>query len=106
MMLPDSTAKRSFLRRICPPCTIIACAIASLLPTGAVTQVVGDPPVLAPGLHALTLPRSEEPAIHYAMYIPGSYSPSTPVPLILALHFGVRGADADGAGGDVVQILV
>jgi len=85
---------------------IVACAILPLLPTGTVAQVVGDPPVLAPGLHAMTLPRSEEPAIRYAIHIPGNYSPSTPVPLILALHFGVRGADADGAGGDVVQILV
>jgi predicted peptidase len=62
--------------------------------------------VLAPGLHDLKLPRGDEPAIRYAIRIPGNHSPSTPVPLILALHFGVRGGDAAGAGGDVVQILI
>jgi len=48
----------------------------------------------------------DAPAIRYAISIPKNYSPSTPVPLILALHYGVRGADAAGAGGDVVKVLV
>jgi predicted peptidase len=85
---------------------MVAYAIVSLLPIGVAAQVAGEPPVLSPGLHDLTLPRADEPAIRYAIYIPDSYSPSRPVPLILALHFGVGGRDAAGAGGDVVQILI
>jgi predicted peptidase len=84
----------------------MAYAILSLLPIGAAAQVVGDPPALTPGLHHLKLPRTDEPAIGYAIFIPGNYSPSAPVPLILALHFGVGGGDSAGAGGDVVQILI
>jgi predicted peptidase len=106
MMSLDSISKRIHFRWICPLCTIIAYAILSVLPIGAAAQVVGDPPVLIPGLHDLTLLRADEPAIRYAMYIPSNYSPSTPVPLILALHFGVGGGDAAGAGGDVAQILI
>jgi predicted peptidase len=87
-------------------CTIMACAIPFVLPFGVSAQAVGDSPVLTPGLHSLSLPRADEPAIHYALSIPRSYSPSRPVPLILALHFGVGGGDAAGAGGDVVQILI
>src|ERR1700688_2276521 len=92
------------IRRIL--CAIMTYAILSLLPIGAAAQVVGDTPALTPGLHHLKLPRADEPAIGYAIFIPANYSPSTPVPLILALHFGVGGGDAAGAGGDVVQILI
>src|ERR1700719_3507289 len=102
----DSISKRVYFRGIWPLCTIMAYAILSLLPIGVAAQVVGDPPVLTPGLHNLELPRADEPAIRYAIYIPGNYSPTASVPLILALHFGVRGGDAAGAGGDVVQILI
>jgi predicted peptidase len=105
-MSRDSISKRVCFRSIYPLCTIMACAILSLLPIGVAAQVVGDPPVLTPGLHNLELPRADEPAIRYAIYIPGNYSPTASVPLILALHFGVRGGDAAGAGGDVVQILI
>ena len=93
-------------RRICAFCTIMAYAILSLLPIGVAAQVVGDAPALIPGLHNLELPRADEPAIRYAISIPGNYSPSTRVPLILALHFGVRGGDAAGAGAGVLQILI
>src|SRR5712675_1060285 len=107
MMPLDGIFKRVDFRRICPLCAIIAYAILSLLPVAAAAQaVVGDPPALAPGLHYLTLSRPDEPAIRYTISIPSNYSPATPVPLILALHFGVRGGDAAGAGGDVVQILI
>ena len=102
MMPLDNISKR----RICALCTIMAYAILSLLPIGVAAQVVGDPPALIPGLHNLELPRADEPAIRYAISIPGNYSPSTRVPLILALHFGVGGGDAAGAGGGVMQILV
>jgi hypothetical protein len=81
-------------------------AILSLLPIGVAAQVVRDSPALTPGLHNLELIRADEPAIRYAISIPRNYSPFRLVPLILALHFGVRGGDAAGAGGDVVQILI
>jgi len=106
MMSLDRISKHVSLRRICLLYTIMAYAILFLLPTGVAAQVGGDAPVLTPGLHKLKLQRADEPAISYAIDIPRDYSPSTPVPLILALHFGVRGGDAAGAGGDVVQILI
>jgi len=104
-MSPDSILKRACFRWIGPLCGIMTYAIVSLLPTGAAAQAVGDPPV-RPGLHNLVLARLDGPPIGYALYIPAAYSPTTPVPLILALHFGVRGGNAAGAGGDVLQILV
>jgi hypothetical protein len=64
------------------------------------------PSVLAPGLHELTLAGAGEPAIGYAISIPSTYSPSTPVPLILALHFGVGDRHATGVGADVVKGLI
>jgi predicted peptidase len=99
------TSKRLYFPGIFLLCTIVVCAILALLPIGAAAQVLGDFPLI-PGQHDLVLPRADEPAIRYAISIPANYSPSTPVPLILALHFGVRGADAAGAGGDVMRILV
>src|SRR5712692_8054671 len=104
----DSISKLVYFRRIWPLCTItiMAFEILFLLPISGAAQAVGDSPVLAPGLHSLSLPRADEPAIHYALSIPRNYSPSTPVPLILGLHFGVGGGDAAGAGGTVVQILI
>jgi predicted peptidase len=107
MMPFASISKRVFFQRICPLCTIMAWAILSLLPVAAAAQaVVGDPPALAPGQHYLTLSRGDEPAIRYTISIPANHSPATPVPLILALHFGVGGGDAAGAGGEIVQILI
>lgn len=106
MMSLDSISKCVHFRWIYPLCTIMAYAIVSLLPISAAAQVAADPPVLTPGLHDLKLTRADEPAIGYAISIPGNYSPSTPVPLILALHFGVGGGNATGAGGGVVQILI
>src|SRR5260370_3027430 len=108
MMSLDSISKLVYFRGIRALCTItiMAFAILFLLPIGVAAQGVGDSPLLTPGLHSLSLPRADEPAIHYAISIPRNYSPSRPVPLILALHFGVGGGDAAGAGGDVVQILI
>ncbi len=108
MMSLDSISKLVYFRWIRPLCTItiMAFAILFLLPIGVAAQAVGDSPVLTPGLHSLSLPRADEPAIRYAISIPRNYSPSKPVPLILALHFGVGGGDAAGAGRDVVQILI
>jgi predicted peptidase len=87
-------------------CTIMVCSIPFVLPFGVTAQAVDDSPRLTPGLYSLSLPRADEPTIRYAISIPGNYSPSTPVPLVLALHFGVGGGDAAGAGRDVVQILI
>jgi predicted peptidase len=102
----DGFGKRRDFRWICPVCAIMAFAMLSLWPIGGAAQVAGDRPVLTPGFYRLSLPRAEEPAIGYAIYIPDGYSPSTPVPLILALHFGVGGGDAAGAGAAVVQSLI
>jgi predicted peptidase len=106
MMALAGIPKRNYFRRISPFGTIMAYAILSLLPIAVAAQVVRDPPALTPGLHNLELRRADEPAIRYAISIPRNYSPSTPVPLILALHFGVPGGDAAGAGRDVVEILI
>jgi predicted peptidase len=106
MISLNSLPKRVHWRRIYPVCAIMAYAILSSLPIGAAAQVIGGPPVLNPGLHNLMLTRVDAPAIRYAISIPKNYSPSTAVPLILALHYGVRGVDAAGAGGDMVKILV
>ncbi len=108
MIWLDSISKLICFGRIRPlsTTTIVAFAILFLLPMSAAAQPVADSPVLSPGLHSLILTRADEPAIHYALSIPRNYSPSTPVPLILALHFGVGGGDAAGAGVDVVRILI
>ena len=105
MMSPGRISKRVALRWICRFCAIMAYAILSLLPNGVAAQGLGEPPS-APGLYNLKLLRVDGPTIRYAIDIPSNYSPATPVPLILALHFGVRGGDAIGAGRDVLQILV
>jgi predicted peptidase len=105
-MSPDCATKRIFLQRIAPLCAITACAIPALLPIGAAAQAPADPAAITLKLYARTLERAGQPAISYTIAIPPNYSSSTPVPLILALHFGVGGGDATGAGGDVLQGLV
>jgi predicted peptidase len=98
--------KRFDLRRLYPLCAILVYAMLSMLPAGVAAQGAGDAPMPTVGLHALTLPRADGPPIRYAIYIPSTYVLSRPVPLILALHYGVGGQDPDGAGGDMLQILV
>jgi predicted peptidase len=56
-----------------------------------------------PGVRDATLPRAGGPPIHYAISIPAGYSPSSRVPLILALHFA---GDPRGSGRAVLEILV
>jgi predicted peptidase len=97
---------RSMPVKLSNACMIMVCAIPLVLPFGVAAQGVDNSPVLTPGLYSLSLPRADEPAIRYAISIPRNYAPSTPVPLILALHFGVGGGDAAGAGRDVIQILI
>jgi predicted peptidase len=106
MMSRDGICRRAPFRRIRPLCAIAAFALLSVSPNGAAAQGAGDPAVLAPGLHEVTLARAGEPAIGYAISIPSTYSCSTPVPLILALHFGVGDRDATGVGADVVKGLI
>src|SRR6266853_172546 len=106
MMSPDSISKRVYFRQMYPLCAIMAYALLSVLPIGAAAQVGDDPPVLTPGLHELTLARAGEPAIGYAISIPSTYSPATPVPLVLALHFGVGDRDATGVGAELVKGLI
>ncbi|HMI14882.1 MAG TPA: alpha/beta fold hydrolase [Bradyrhizobium sp.] len=84
----------------------MAFALLSVLPIGAAAQGAGDRPVLAPGLHELTLARAGEPGIGYAISIPPTYSPSMPAPLILALHFGIGNRDSTGVGADLVKGLI
>ncbi len=91
------------LRRFCRLRTLMTYAILSLLPFIATAQGAGDAPALAPGTHHLTLLRTDGPEIDYAISIPDNYSASTPVPLILALHFG---GNPNGAGASVLQILI
>ena len=104
-MSRDSFSKRICFRRICWLWAIMTYVMLCLLPIGAAAQV-GDPAVLTPGLHNLTMLRAGEPAIRYAISIPANYSPSTSVPLILALHFGVGAGGSAGAGREMVQILI
>ena len=86
-------------------CTMMAGSMLSL-PAAGIAAPAARAPALAPGLHRLVFERPGEPTVAYAISIPANYSASKPVPLILALHFGVGGGSADGAGGDVVEILV
>jgi len=76
------------------------------VPLNLAAQAESDPPVLTPGLHGLRLQLADGTAVHYTISIPRNYSLSKPAPLVLALHFGVGGGDAAGAGGDVVRILI
>jgi predicted peptidase len=106
MISRDGICRRAPARWIGPLCAITAFALLSALPIGTAAQEAGDPPMLAPGLHELAFARAGGPAIGYAISIPPTYSPSAPVPLILALHFGVGDRDATGVGADVVKGLI
>jgi predicted peptidase len=106
MMSLDRIFKRVGFRPAHRLRAIAAWAILSLFPAGAAAQGAGEPPVPAPGLYNMMLPRGGEPAVRYAISIPRGYSPGAPVPLILALHFGVRDGESTNAGRSVLQVLV
>jgi predicted peptidase len=108
MMSRYSAGGRVPFRWICPLFTIMAFALPSVLPIGAAAQDAGNPPVFTPGLHELTLERAGEPGIGYAISIPPTYSPfpSTPAPLILALHYGIGNRDSTGVGADLVKGII
>lgn len=88
------------------PCALAACAILSVTAGGASAQGADEPPATAPGMYNMVLPRGGEPTVRYAISIPRGYSSSNPVPLILALHFGVRDGESTGAGRALMQSLV
>jgi predicted peptidase len=75
----------------------LAAALLASMPAAA--QV----PVLPPGVTNQTLGLAGAPPVHYAMSIPAGYTRTTPVPLILALHFG---GDPNGAGRAMLDILI
>jgi predicted peptidase len=104
MMSPACVSKRTVLQRMALLGAIAAGAIPALVPAGLVAQ--GEPSPITLKLYARTLKRAGEAEISYTIAIPPNYSPSAPVPLILALHFGVGDRDATGAGSDVLQGLV
>ena len=85
---------------------MVAYSILCVLPAIATAAPAQSELPVTPGLHHLSFQRPGEPTVGYALSIPASYSPSMPVPLILALHFGVGGGGSTGAGGDVVEILI
>lgn len=80
-------------------------ALALLLSASAHGQGEANPSPLPAGLHSVAMQRPGEPAFHYALYIPRDYSSATPVPLVLALHYGVRGGEGEGAGRDLLRLL-
>ncbi len=85
---------------------LAAGAILSALPGSSSLMAGEGPPPLGPGLHNLSMLRPGAAALGYTLFIPPTYSASTPVPLILALHFGVGGGSSAGAGRDVLNALV
>jgi len=84
----------------------MAFALLFVLPMGAAAQGTDNPLMSAPGLHERTLARAGERGIGYAISIPPGYSPSTPIPLILALHYGIGNRDSTGVGVDLVKGIV
>ena len=106
MTFPDRIFRLSSLLPMWP---VRAAALLALtvLPACMSGQATGDSDVAGPGLHNLSLSRTDEPAVRYSIYIPRNYSRSGGVPLILALHFSVgAGGTSAGAGGDVIRTLV
>lgn len=65
----------------------LAFLMASRVSPDALAQARPTVPVRGPGLHIETL-RMEVGVLRYVISVPGDYSVSKPVPLILALHYG------------------
>ena len=90
-------------------CFRLRVALATIVAVGALhsnASAAGDVPVLSPGLYTRTLDRDGAPSIGYAISVPPGYDRTTPVPLVLALHFGVQGGPSLYAGRDVLRILI
>lgn len=85
------------------------CALASVLFFAAWTPVALSQTqptplrVFGPGAHLDTMPIAGGLRIRYAISIPGNYSAGTPVPLVLALHYG---GSPNGAAQGVLLMLV
>ena len=105
MMSRYGACGRVPFRWIRPLFSIMAFALLSVVPTGAAAQDAGLP-VFVPGLHELTLTRAGEAGIGYAISIPPSYFQSAPVPLVLALHYGIGNRDSTGVGADLVKGII
>lgn len=63
----------------------------------------GQMQVRKPGTYSQTMRVDDHTTLGYAISIPEKYSPSDPVPLVLALHFG---GTPNGAGQRMLGILV
>jgi predicted peptidase len=83
----------------------IVIAVSALL-TGRGAAGPPDVPVLSPGVYTRALERDDGPRLWYAISVPSTYNHATPVPLVLALHFGVQGGSSQYAGRDVLRILI
>jgi predicted peptidase len=88
---------------IAGPASACRLALAAALLASVSVHAQAQVPVLAPGVTNQTLAQTGGPAIHYAISIPSGYTRATPVPLILALHFG---GDPNGAGRAMLDILI
>jgi poly(3-hydroxybutyrate) depolymerase len=105
MMSRYGACGRVPFRWIRPFFSIMTFALLSVVPIGAAAQDAGLP-VFVPGLHELTLTRPGEAGIGYAISIPPSYFQSAPVPLILALHYGIGNRDSTGVGADLIKGII
>jgi predicted peptidase len=91
-----------------PAKRLSALPLAALLLAIGASEAAGQPlsesvPVFPPGVHYARLSRTAGAPIRYAIAIPADYMPSSPVPLVLALHYG--GSPA-GGGSRVLKGLV
>ena len=88
--------------KLFPVLTLLA--IAGLhVPAFGQAETGSSVPVLSPGGHTRSLALSNGLIVRYAIASPANYSASTPVPLVLALHYG---GSPNGAGSGVLNILV
>lgn len=92
---------RQQIIRICA--ATVATLIVVVLASDAALAQPGQVRVFQPGIHLDNFPLSNGLTIRYAISIPKNYSPTNPVPLVLALHYG--GAP-NGAAQGVLLTLV
>ena len=76
-----------FIRSKTGLCIFWALALGALAGAGRIEGAGMQVPVLSKGIHGETLQRPGATPIHYAISIPAGLGPSSPVPLVLALHF-------------------
>ncbi len=78
-------------------------AIVGLIVAGSGVGAFCQTTFVAPNVDTRSLELPGEAPIWYSISIPENYTPSKPVPLVLALHFG---GDPEGAGRAVLEMLV